>query len=351
MSTSIMEPEAALGTEDSRGKESGVPLRILARMMDGDRFDTAAITQEFSVSTGTALRYLKLLERWVPGVERDTSAKRHIYRFNRSYLRDTGKRDGPMHLANAIAISLASAFSKLFINSHYQTSLLELRNHLLKRLPVARRSQFRHVSRKFVTLGGFEEALSDRSGLLDDVLDAVLKSKQLAIEYEKFGDGRRVETRTIEPYTLAIHDSHFYVVGVNSGSPPSELRTFRFSRILTADVLDTSFNYPAPTEYDPESAFRDSIGVWSSRTAPVSVRVRLASKWQVMAEHHRWHSSQRVQRCETGEVELTFLVRPCPEFEKWILGFGEDAEVLEPLALRDKIAQRLSNACHAYMNE
>lgn len=338
-------------TEDSRGKQSGLPLRILAGMMTGQTFHTAAVANDFKISKGAAARYLKLLKALVPGVECDTSAHRHVYRFNGAHFRGADKQKEPTNLGDGIAISLASAFSKLFSNSHYQTSLSKLRNQLLNNLPAMRRAQFEHVSRKFVTLGGFEEALADRSGLLDDVLDAVLKSKQLKIKYEKFGDGTHAEVRTVEPYTLAIHDSHFYVVGVNAGARPSELRTFRFSRILDAHVLDTSFKYPATTEYDPESAFRDSIGVWAGNTLPVPVRVRLASKWQTMAQHHRWHSSQQAHRCQSGEVELTFLVRPCPEFEKWILGFGEDAEVLEPVELREKIGRRLNNARLAYAED
>lgn len=209
--------------------------------------------------------------------------------------------------------------------------------------------KFAHASRKFAALGGFEEGLDDRSGLLDDVLEAVLKSKQLKIEYEKFGDkSRSIETRTIEPYTLAIHDSHFYVIGVDAGAPPSKLRTFRFSRILDAEVLDLAFRYPPANEYDPLAAFRDSIGIWGSSIEPVRVRVRLSSRWRATAQHHRWHASQQTEPSEAGTVDVSFLVRTCPEFEKWVLGFGDDAEVLEPEDLRLRIAERLRAASACY---
>ena len=338
-----------MSAEDSRGKDSSVPLRVLAAMMEGRCFDVASVMNEYSVAKGTANRCLSDLKKWIPEVARDKSAKRHTFWFDSSRFREPERKDEPTNLAGAIAVSLASAFSRVFDSSHYQISLLQLRKLLIDNLPEARQPQFAHASRKFVTLGGFEEGLDDRSGLLDDVLDAILKSKQLKIEYEKFGDKTRsIETRTIEPYTLAIHDSHFYVIGVDAGSPPSRLRTFRFSRILEAEVLDVSFKYPAPNEYDPAAAFRDSIGIWGSSIEPVRVRVRLSSNWCATAQHHRWHASQRTDPSENDKVELSFLVRPCPEFEKWVLGFGNEAEVLEPASLREKVAERLRQASSSY---
>lgn len=338
-----------MSAEDSRGKDSSVPLRVLAAMMERRRFDVATVIDEFAVSKGTANRCLNDLRKWIPGVELDKSAKSYTFWFDSTRFREPERKNELTNLAGAIAVSLASAFSRVFDSSHYQISLLQLRKHLIDNLPETRQPQFAHASRKFVTLGGFEEGLDDRSGLLDDVLDAILKSKQLKIEYEKFGDKTRsIETRTIEPYTLAIHDSHFYVIGVDAGSPPSKLRTFRFSRIIEADVLESVFKYPAPNEYDPTAAFRDSIGIWGNSIEPVRVRVRLSSNWCATAEHHRWHSSQHTDPTESGKVELSFLVRPCPEFERWILGFANEAEVLEPQDLRERIAERLREAAAAY---
>lgn len=337
-----------MATEDSRGKEASVTLRVLAAIMGGRELTISSVVREFGVSEGTSRRALQLLAQHVPGVSCDKSKTSHVYAFKAPTAGSVPEAKRTT-LAEAVAVSMAAAFSRVFTGSQYEVDLRALRSHLIENLPSFRKDQFVHPSRKFVAIGEFEESLDDRGGLLDEVLEALLNCKRLAIEYEKFGDtSDSRERRIIQPYTLAIHDSHFYLVGSDCGLSPTGLRTFRFSRIAAAEVLDETFEYPAPTEYDPATVFRDSIGIWCSGIEPTSIRIRLSAKWRTTCQHHRWHSSQQVAPLDSGEVELSFRVRPCPEFEKWILGFGEDAEVIEPDSLRLRIIERLRGAARRY---
>jgi predicted DNA-binding transcriptional regulator YafY len=50
---------------------------------------------------------------------------------------------------------------------------------------------------------------------------------------------------------------------------------------------------------------------------------------------------------DSGAV-ITIKVYPNIELEQLILSFGENVEVLEPLALRERIKQRLSGAMMNY---
>jgi hypothetical protein len=109
-------------------------------------------------------------------------------------------------------------------------------------------------------------------------------------------------------------------------------------RIRSVDVLDDSFAYPSRNEYDPEQVFRDSFGIFLD--LPVhDVELRLHRQWAVYAQSHRWHDSQTVE-VAGDHVRVRMRVRVCPELEAWILGFGEDAEVVAPAVLRAKIAKR-----------
>jgi proteasome accessory factor B len=51
-----------------------------------------------------------------------------------------------------------------------------------------------------------------------------------------------------------------------------------------------------------------------------------------------WHSSQTMAERRDGTVELTLRLGSLEEVERWILGWGEHAEVLSPAALRRRIA-------------
>ncbi len=120
------------------------------------------------------------------------------------------------------------------------------------------------------------------------------------------------------------------------------MHPYRFARIQAVDVLDDTFSYPSRTEYDPQQVFRDSFGIFLD--LPVQdVELRLDKQWATYAQSHRWHDSQVVEVVDGG-VRLQLRVRVCPELESWILGFGEQAEVLAPVSLREKIGRRIVEA-------
>ena len=142
-----------------------------------------------------------------------------------------------------------------------------------------------------------------------------------------------------------MYDGHLYDVATMDGLA----HPFRFARILELNVTDSAFDYPNVGEYDPAALFHDSIGVWLGEPEPCTVRIRLDASWAIYARHHRWHSSQTLEReLDDGSVVVRHRLRPCPELEQWVLRFAEAAEVLEPATLRDRIAARLRAATRRY---
>jgi hypothetical protein len=63
-----------------------------------------------------------------------------------------------------------------------------------------------------------------------------------------------------------------------------------------------------------------------------------------------WHPSQEFRELAGGRLELRLRVADTGEVRRWLLGFGAEVEVLEPLALRETIAseaQRLATTLAA----
>jgi predicted DNA-binding transcriptional regulator YafY len=304
----------------------------------------------FDINPEGALRNLKLLKSIVPGMTRTTEGQRHVFDFDpvAAFGEEPLTKTRPS-IASAIAVTLGSAFSRVFAGTQYQIDLERLRHQVVEQLAGVWKQHFTELGRKFVVVCGGEEVLGDRAPLLEDVIDAVLKQKVVSMKYQKF-EGLTKETR-VKPYSLAVYDAHLYVIGSERGEdgmygPP---HPFRFGRIQELEVSADTFTYPSVTEYDPDVLFRESIGIWASGPEPVRIVVRLTPFWAVFAKHHSWHRSQQVvQELDDGSVELQFRVRPCPEFEQWVLRFGESAEVLEPVEFREKIIARLRRAADQY---
>lgn len=195
----------------------------------------------------------------------------------------------------------------------------------------------------FVTRGG-EVALPRAQDELVEVIEAILREKRICFRYQHFDT--RQETIEAEPVTLAVHEHQFYVICRQATGP--RVYPYRFAR-MSSVKLRGSFAYPSAGEYDPQVVLRPAFGIFIAQSSRIEdVVIRLGPRWRRYVETHRWHESQSHDQKADGTVEVKLHVRICPELRSWILGFGEDAEVLAPASLREETAARLRAAAAQY---
>lgn len=308
------------------------PVRLVAALLRGETLDRHKVAALFGISVANADRYLKVIARELPGVRR----------FPRGALRfDTTSVWDPASFPTAIAACLGSGLARLFRGTQYEGGMRNALAYVIRN--THRRSEFRDLQRKFVFLEkGGDASLPDKSGVLDDAIDAVLRQRLATMTYQRF-NGDVVETR-IEPLSIIVHEHQLYVLGrsVNEGFHP-----YRLARIREFRAAELTFTYPERNEYDPDQVFRDSLGIYIGGSASVDVVLRLAPEWETYAKTHRWHPSQVVATSDEGVI-VRVHVRPTPEVKAWILGFGADAEVIAPTALRSEVDREARKLASTY---
>jgi predicted DNA-binding transcriptional regulator YafY len=57
----------------------------------------------------------------------------------------------------------------------------------------------------------------------------------------------------------------------------------------------------------------------------------------------QWHTTQQAQWHEDGSVTLSFRVDGLGEISWWILSYGDQVKVISPVALRNKVIERVKN--------
>jgi predicted DNA-binding transcriptional regulator YafY len=308
-------------------------LLLVADLLRGMVHDRHSVAKRLGVKPAMADRLIRAAVHSLPGV------REH---------RDGRHRRISLHLASlapqptyptAVAACFGASLWPLFQGSGYQAGIRDALADVIGR--TRRRAVFKDIDRKFWFLRrGGEVGLFERAPLLDEAIEAVLHHKIIAIEYTRF-DGS-VERLRLSPLSIVVHDHQLYVIGQTEEG----LHPYRFSRIVSVDVLDEAFHYPSRSEYDPERAFRDSFGVFLDRPV-ANVELRLHARWSTYARTHRWHDSQ-VVRVRRDHVEIQLRVGLCPELEAWILGFGEQAEVIAPSELRQRVAAHQVRAAAKY---
>jgi len=148
-----------------------------------------------------------------------------------------------------------------------------------------------------------------------------------------------------DPYRLLFVPDGLYCLGQNPDY--GGVITLAIDRIRSVSLLAASFD--VDPSFDPEQVSQDAFGVvWEE---PMTVVVRFRADQAPYVRERSWHPSQSFRDLADGGVEMTF--RAAGEFEimRWILGWGDAAEVVEPLRLRGLLREILHSAASRYASE
>ena len=199
--------------------------------------------------------------------------------------------------------------------------------------------------------GELDSAISFRSigipkedlDLFEKLSQATLKSREVTFDYRKLRSAVH-EPRRIQPYHLACIDHQWYLVAHDLDR--SALRNFVLTRIKNVRVLNAKFTRAA--DFSIEKYLHDSFGIFKSFEKPQEIRVRFDAFAAQLVREREWHSSQKLKELPEGRLERTLTLENLQEIERWVLGWGEHAEVLAPSALRDSVRTSLRKASAFY---
>jgi len=79
-----------------------------------------------------------------------------------------------------------------------------------------------------------------------------------------------------------------------------------------------------------------------------TVKVRISPGWARWVGEKIWHESQNAKRNGDGSLEITFRVAGLDEIKRWVLSFGPEVVVLEPLKLKEMVRKDLSQNLAQY---
>jgi predicted DNA-binding transcriptional regulator YafY len=123
-----------------------------------------------------------------------------------------------------------------------------------------------------------------------------------------------------------------------------DVRVFAVHRFVAVTLLDQHCQ-PRP-ETRSATALRKAFRVWRGDRVE---NIRIAFTADVAAEirERHWLANQQVVE-DQGGVILTGEVAGLAEVERWVLGYGPSARVLEPMQLRERVAAKLRAAAAGY---
>ncbi|HYB43481.1 MAG TPA: WYL domain-containing protein [Candidatus Methylomirabilis sp.] len=165
---------------------------------------------------------------------------------------------------------------------------------------------------------------------LSTIQTALTEHRQLRLRYYSMSRDETI-TRRVDPYHLTLFEGGFYLVA--HCHLRGDVRIFAVERIRECALL--AMRFAVPSTFD---AAKYLAGAWGMiRGDAVTVRVVFASPLARYIRDRLWHPTQKCRTLHDGRLEMTLHVADTLEVRRWILGFGSEAEVVEPPALRDAL--------------
>ncbi len=175
------------------------------------------------------------------------------------------------------------------------------------------------------------------------VANAVLERRRLSFRYRARSTDEQTE-REVSPQRLVHYRDNWYLDAFDHGR--QALRSFSLDRIRDPVIASAE-----PCEDIDEAAldahYRSSYGIFGGKATAIA-RIRFsarAARW--VADEH-WHSQQRGRWLEDGGYELEVPYRHPRELLMDVLRYGPEAEIVEPLSLREQAKALLQATLAAY---
>jgi len=213
---------------------------------------------------------------------------------------------------------------------------------LLAALPSTARADA-ELSRQriYVDTAGWNAAAEDATSLTA-IQQAVWDDRRIRVRYRRALEGE-VE-RVLEPLGLVAKGSAWYMVASSDG----QIRTYRVSRFVSVEPLESSFERPAG--FDLGDHWRSSTAEFDAKLPRffASVRVAPASIVWLRLRMRGGRIESEVPADADGFVTFRLRFDSEEEASIFILGLGDGAEMLEPESLRSLVIDRARRAVAFY---
>lgn len=312
-------------------------LRIIGLLQAGRGYNVDALSVECEVSRRTIFRDLDILR--LSGVPLVYDDQEQRYRIPSAYYLPPTNFTPEEALALIVLCHELGGDAALPFFSPARSAALKLESNLPARL----RDYLRQVIRAVEIQPPPANPLAGQEGVYQLLLRAVAERRAVRIRYRSLAEGETIGTK-LSPYRLLFSRRSWYVIGRSSLHRGT--RTFNLGRILAAETLDD--RYQIPRGFSIERYLRNAWHLIPEPGPDHQVVIRFSALVARNVAEVAWHKTQRTDFNPDGTMDFRVTVSGLNEISWWVLGYGDQAEVLAPPELRRLVAQCARRAAARY---
>lgn len=313
-------------------------VRLLELLQSGHAYNTVQLADLCNISRRTVFRDIRILQD--SGVQVQFMEDRQGYTLPSNFFLP------PMDLKLNETLSLLLLCQELGDQQQgipFQSAAREAGFKLLSNLPRHLRDYVGELSSAITLQLDSRSDFTESQPHFERILQAIVDHRQIRIYYDSFADKKEIST-VINPYRVLFSRRSWYLIG--RSTLHRETRTFHVGRIKDSQTLDSL--YKIPQRFSLERYLGNAWHLIRNPKEKHTVVVRFQPLVARNVAEVRWHKTQKLKWNKDGTLDFHVDVEGLTEIIWWILGYGEQAEVLQPLKLRKQIAKQIQNMADKY---
>ena len=309
-------------------------MQILTTLQAGKDYAVGDLSRMFGTSRRTVFRDLKELR--AIGVPFRYDARTGGYTIEPEFFLPPLD----LNLQEALSLLLLVYKARNQIQLPFKNSALLAALKIENNLPAGIR-QYCNTALRNISTRLSAQAPVHHSGGLDKIFaqlqKAIAKKRKVGIRYHSLFEGKVIDL-DLSPYHLLYNQRAWYVLGYSSLH--KSVRTLKLNRIKELKTSEQCFlggeNFN----------LQDYLGkAWSMipEGRIYNVKLRFLPRVANNVTEVQWHRTQEVTRSRDGSATVEFRVDGLGEITWWILGYGDQVQVLAPRALRKRVLETAEN--------
>lgn len=301
-------------------------LRIHEELRRGAMINCSRLSRALEVSRKTIVRDIAFMrDRLDLPIEFDSRIQAYRYTHPVNAFPTVQVTEGEL-LALLVARRALEQYRGTPFHRQLEIAFEKLAGGLRDRISFSPADELRAVSFKNIGLGRADLEV------FNALSSATLHQREVEFDYRKPGETTGTRRR-VQPYHLANRENLWYLIAFDPQR--SALRTFALPRIARLETREETF--ARPEDFSPESFFASALGVLGGE-GNYRVCIRFEPEVADRIREREWHESQSITDLPDGRLELVLRLGALAEVERWVLGWGAAAEVIEPKELWVNIA-------------
>lgn len=300
-------------------------LKIHEELKDGRLTNCTRLAKQFEVSTKTIMRDLAFMRDQLDlPAEYDPQTYSWRYGYPVENFPTVQISEGEL-LALLVAQKALEVYKGTPYHGQLAHAFAKLSAGLNDHVSFSESSSLSSVSFHHLGLGKADLKVFEKLSL------SAMQSREVEFEYKK-PSKKVAEKRRVQPYHLANRDNSWYLIGFDLDR--KELRHFAVGRMQA--ITETKKTFARPVDFSPEKHFEKSFGAYVGE-GDHRVVIRFSDRAADRVRERFWHGSQETKELSDGSLEFSVHLDSLDEVQRWVLGWGADAEVIAPKELITRV--------------